>query len=268
MKKNDMLTIIGLIVAWVLVIYGIAAAGGNAKAYIDVASIAITGGGSIGAVLISYEMKDIKRLGKVISKAFKEDASSKTDIVLNFTEMSRKARREGLLSLEDDISSIENTFTKKALSMVVDGIEPEAIKEIMALEIEQLETRHSQGSAMLKSLGAYAPAFGMCGTLIGLIQMLSAGMDDATTLTKGMGAALITTFYGSLIANLIALPIAAKLDNKTALEVANMEMIVEGVIAIQSGANPRIVEDKLLAYLSPGEKETFKVESGGEVDNG
>ncbi|WP_010292391.1 motility protein A [Clostridium senegalense] len=267
MKKNDMLTIIGLIVAWVLVIYGIMDAGGNAKIYIDVASIAITGGGSIGAVLISYEMKDIKRLGKVIGKAFKEDANSKTDIVLNFTEMSRKARREGLLSLEDDISSIENPFTKKALSMVVDGIEPEAIKEIMALEIEQLETRHSQGSAMLKSWGAYAPAFGMCGTLIGLIQMLS-DMNDADALTKGMGAALITTFYGSLIANLIALPIAAKLDNKTALEVANMEMIVEGVIAIQSGANPRIVEDKLLAYLSPAEKETFKVESGGEVENG
>lgn len=267
MKKNDMLTIVGLVVAWGLVAFGILSGGGGFGIYIDLPSVAITVGGSIGGVLIANPLSNFKRIGKVLGAAFKEDVNSKKDIVLLFTEMSRKARREGLLSLEDDIAGVEDPFTKKALSMVVDGVEPDAIKEIMALEIEQLEERHNQGSGMMKSWGAFAPAFGMCGTLIGLIQMLS-DMSDAETLTKGMGAALITTFYGSLVANLIALPIAAKLDFKTAQEVANMEMIVEGVIAIQSGANPRVIEDKLLAYLSPDEKEAFRAESGGEADNG
>lgn len=261
MKKNDMLTLIGFIVAWGLVAYGIVVGGGALKLYVDLPSIAITGGGSIGALLISYPMKDIKILGKVFMEAFKEDTTSKKDIVVLFTTLSRKARKEGLLSLEDDISGIEDPFTKKALSMVVDGVEPEAIKEIMALEIDQLSVRHGQGSAMLKSLGAYAPAMGMTGTLIGLIQMLG-NMTDSDALAKGMGAALITTFYGSLIANIMAIPVAQKLDLKTELEVGNMEMIVEGVIAIQSGANPRVIEDKLVAYLSPTEKEAFKAEAG------
>lgn len=265
MKKQDMLTVIGLIVAWALVIIGMLA-GGNIAIFLDSASFAITIGGSVGALLVSYPAREIKRLTKVIIEAFKENNISKLEIVNLFTELSKKARREGLLSMEDDIANIEDPFTRKALGMVVDGIEADSIKEIMNLEIAELEKRHSEGTAMLKSLAAYGPAFGMCGTLIGLIQMLS-NMTDSANLTKGMGAALITTFYGSLLANLIAIPLAQKLDGKTEQEVNCMEMIVEGVLAIQSGVNPRVIEDKLAAYLSPQEKQQLSTASGEVAQN-
>jgi len=255
-KKQDLLTVIGLVTAIALMILGMLG-GSSLMVFYDPFSIAITVGGSVGALLISYPMKEIKRLGKVIVETFKEETTSKVDTITLFTNLSRKARREGLLSLEDDIANIEDEFTRKALNMVVDGIEPEAIKEIMQLEIVELEKRHEDGSAMLKSLGAYGPAFGMLGTLIGLIQML-ADMNDAANLTKGMGKALITTFYGSILANIIAIPMAQKLDYKTAQEVNGTELTIEGVIAIQSGVNPRIVEDKLSAYLSPSERAEIK----------
>lgn len=264
-KKQDLLTIIGLATTIALMLLGMSG-GSSLSIFYDAESIAITVGGSIGALLISYPMREIKRLGKVIIETFKEQATSKVDTITLFTNLSRKARREGLLSLEDDIAGIEDEFTRKALNMVVDGIEPEAIKEIMQLEITELEKRHEDGSAMLKSLGAYGPAFGMLGTLVGLIQMLT-DMEDSSNLTKGMGTALITTFYGSILANMIAIPMAQKLDYKTAQEVNSMEMIIEGVIAIQSGVNPRIVEDKLSAYLSPSEREEAKAKgvTGNEV---
>lgn len=265
MKKNDFLTLIGFLVATVLVVIGM-----NSKAgYIifwDPLSIYITVGGAVGALLMAFPVSEFKRLGKVLMQVMKAEDISKFDTINLFINLSRKARREGLLSLEDDISQIENDFIKKALNMVVDGIEPEAIKEIMELEIQEMEKRHYDASSVFKTLGAYAPAMGMIGTLIGLIQML-ADLSDASNLAKGMGKALITTFYGSVVANMVAMPIASKLDYKTAQEVGTRQMIIEGVLAIQSGVNPRIIEDKLVAYLSPTEKKQYYTTSvsGEEV---
>lgn len=263
--KKDFLTLIGFVVATALMIIGM-----NSKAgYIifwDPLSIYITVGGAIGALLMAFPMSEFKRLGKVLMQVMKAEEISKFDTINLFINLSRKARREGLLSLEDDISQIESEFIRKALNMVVDGIEPESIKEIMTLEINEMEKRHYDASSVFKTLGAYAPAMGMIGTLIGLIQML-ADLSDASNLAKGMGKALITTFYGSVVANLIAMPIASKLDYKTAQEVGTRQMIIEGVLAIQSGVNPRIIEDKLVAYLSPTEKKQYNatVAASGEV---
>lgn len=260
MKKNDMMPIIGFVTAIALLIFGMTSQSGYGI-FIDPKSMAITVGGSIGGLMISYPMNEFKRIGKTIAQIFKEGEISKIETINLFIDLSRKARREGLLSLEDSIADIQSDFIKKSLNMVVDGIEPESIKEIMTLEINSMEKRHYEASAVFKTLAAFGPAFGMLGTLIGLIQML-VSLSDVSNLTSGMGKALITTFYGSMLANLIALPISTKLDYKTDQEVSAMEMIIEGVLAIQSGVNPRIIEDKLIAYLSPAEKAEFKKNSG------
>jgi len=268
-KKNDFLTIIGFIAASALIIIGMKSNAGY-LVFWDPLSIYITVGGAIGTLLMAYPMSEFKRLGKVIIQVMKEQELSKFETISLFTNLSRKARREGLLSLEDEISQIQNEFIKKAMNMVVDGIEPESIREIMTLEINEMEKRHNDAAAVFKTLGAYAPAMGMLGTLIGLIQML-ADLTDSSNLAKGMGKALITTFYGSIVANVIALPIAAKLEYRSAQEIGTRQMIIEGVLAIQSGVNPRIIEDKLVAYLSPDERKkyyTVAVNSEGVAENG
>ncbi|MEG1256023.1 motility protein A [Clostridium sp.] len=252
MKKNDMLTGIGFIIAMALVVYGMMT-GGSLKLFFDVPSLAITVGGSFGAILMAYPIEEVKRFLKVGSQAFKAEALSKVDNVTLFVNLSKKARRDGLLSLEEDIQGIDNEFIKKGLNMIVDGIEPESIRDIMTLEIKELEKRHEDASSMFSTWGAYAPAMGMIGTLIGLIQML-ANLTDSANLASGMGKALITTFYGSMLANLIVIPIAGKLNYKTAKEVNSMEMMIEGVLSIQSGVNPRIIEDKMVVYLSPEDR--------------
>lgn len=252
MKKADILTGIGIVICFAVVIYGILI-GGSIMLFWDVASIYITFGGSIAALLMTYSLDEVKNMGKLFVEAFKETKSSTMEIILQFTDISKKARREGLLSLEDDISQIDDQFLKKGLQMVVDGIEPEMIKEILELEIGEMETRHARGAGIFTAWGAYGPAFGMLGTLIGLIQML-ANVSDVNSITKGMGVALITTFYGSVIANMICLPISSNLREKSAKEVGEREMKLEGILAIQSGVNPRIVEEKLMTYLPPKEK--------------
>lgn len=269
MKKNEFLTVIGFIAAVALMIYGMKSSAGY-LVFWDPLSVYITVGGAIGTLLMAYPMGEFKRLGKVTMQVMKEPELSKLETITLFTTLSRKARREGLLSLEEDISQIGNDFIKKAMNMVVDGIEPESIKEIMILEINEMEKRHSDAASVFKTLGAYAPAMGMLGTLIGLIQML-ADLTDSSNLAKGMGKALITTFYGSIVANMIALPIAAKLEYRSAQEIGTRQMIIEGVLAIQSGVNPRIIEDKLVAYLSPDErKKYYTVAASGEgvAENG
>lgn len=253
MKKSDSLTAVGLILGTILMIFGMILGGSSLKIFWDFASVIITVGGSFAALLITYPLDDVKNIGKLFMEAFKENNSSSKEIIINFAELSKKARREGLLSLEEDISQMEDQFLKKGLQMVVDGIEPETIREIMELEIGEMESRHGKGAGIFIAWGAYGPAFGMLGTLIGLIQML-ANLSDVANIASGMGKALITTYYGSILANLICNPIAANLQQKSAKEVSEREMMLEGVLAIQSGVNPRIVEEKLMTYLPPKEK--------------
>lgn len=266
MKRQDMLTLLGLLAGTGLMIYGMLSGGGTFKMFFDPASIAITVGGSFSALLINYPLNEFKRLVKVLVQSFKETSMAGLDIINEFGELSKKARREGLLSLEDDIDKVEDAFLKKGLQMVVDGIEPETIREILELEIGEMEKRHKDGSDMLRSWAAYAPAFGMLGTLIGLIQML-ANLNDPSALGPGMGKALITTYYGSLIANLIMNPMAANLTYKSGRESTIREMMLEGILAIQSGVNPRIVEEKLVSYLNPlDKKQYYTLQAASEVE--
>jgi len=263
MKKHDSLTTIGIITAFGLTLWGMASGGTSLKIFFDPASIAITVGGSFAALLIAYPISAMKRVTKVIVQSFKESTSSSIEIIKSFKNLSKKARKDGILSLEDDMEEITNEFSKKGIQMVVDGLEPETIKEIMEIEIDEMERRHIDGINMLKSWAAYAPAFGMLGTLIGLIQML-ANLSDPSALASGMGKALITTFYGALLANLVLVPMAQNLTYKTTIEVNNCEMMLEGILSIQSGVNPRIIEEKLISYLSPIDRVKL-IEDGAKI---
>lgn len=261
MKKTDILTGIGLFIGIGLMIFGMQSGNTPLKRFWDISSVAITLGGSISAVLIAYPLDEFKKFGTLIVQSFKEPKLSKIETITRFSELSKKARREGLLSLEDAINELEDDFLKKGLQMVVDGIEADSIKEILELEIAGMEERHSTSASMFTTWGAFAPGFGMLGTLIGLIQMLQ-NLTDASTIAQGMGKALITTFYGSLIANIFASPIAQNLNAKSKKEVMMREMMLEGILAIQSGVNPRIVEDKLKSYLSPKERLEYAAAHG------
>ncbi|WP_027633932.1 motility protein A [Clostridium hydrogeniformans] len=262
MKKLDLMTVIGLIFGVTVILYGILV-GGSIMSFWDFGSVLITICGSFAALMINYPIGEFKNIFKVMAQSFTETTFSKNEIINNFIVLSRKARREGLLSLEDETNSIEDPYFKKGLQMVIDGVEPENIKEILELEITEMEARHSTGYSMVRSWGGYAPAFGMIGTLIGLIQML-VNLDDSSKIASGMAVALITTFYGAFLANMLFNPMASKLQVKSNKEIAVKEMILEGVLSIQSGVNPRIIEEKLLCYLSPKEKVSYYASSPKE----
>lgn len=253
MKKSDKLTLIGVICGIAMVVWGMMGPSGM-FIFLDFQSLAITLGGSFSALLVTYSFNDIKRVGLLIKQSMRENSSSGVELTAQFAEVSKKARKEGLLSLEDEINSIDDEFMKKGLQMVVDGIEPETISEILELEIEQMEERHKVGVSLMRTWGEYAPAFGMVGTLIGLIKMLANLGGDVSAIADGMSVSLITTFYGALFANLFFLPIGNNLELKSNQEVQRKEMMLEGILAIQSGVNPRIVEEKLLTYIKPVEK--------------
>lgn len=258
MKKKDTATYFGFLAGIFAILVGMALDGGQIKLsglrlFWDLPSVFITVVGSFCSVAIAFPMADIKRLTLTLKNAFIDKQLSGKDIIQKFVELSKKARREGLLSLESEIETIDDSFIKSGIQMVVDGIEPETIRDIMELEIGEMEKRHVMGINILKAWAGYGPAYGMIGTLIGLVQML-ANLNDPTALGPGMSKAIITSFYGSIMANFIFGPLANKLEVKSGDEAGRREMMLEGVLALQAGVNPRIIEDKLKAYLSPKER--------------
>lgn len=246
------ITTLGGIVAGIgLIILGIVQKG-DISSFIEVSSILIVFGGTVASTVISYPLKQIKTLGKVIGLAFKKsdiDLNKDLDLII---DLAQKARREGLLALEDAVDKIDNRFLQKGGRLLVDGCDPELIKSIMEAELDFLQERHAQGRSMLETMSAFAPAYGMIGTLIGLINMLK-NLSDADTLGPNMSVALITTFYGVLLANLVFSPLAKKLKARSSKEYYQKQMFLEGLLSIQDGENPRIIREKLTAFLAPNE---------------
>ncbi len=245
----DLATVIGLGLAVMMVVGGIVV-GGEPGAFIDIPSVLIVIGGSLGVTIMSNPLERAKKLAAVLKNAFFTKPIDLVSLVQTLVSFAEKARREGLLALEEDVSKLDDEFLKKGIQLVVDGTDPELVKSILDTEIGLLESRHADNKALFDTLGEMAPAFGMLGTLIGLIQMLK-NLDNPDALGPGMAVALITTFYGSFIANVFAIPISKKLAARTAQEVLARELIVEGVLSIQAGENPRIVEEKLKVFLPP-----------------
>jgi chemotaxis protein MotA len=248
----DIATIVGIFVAFGLVIAAIAK---DIMVFVDIPSVLIVFGGTIGAVLICYPLNQVLGVVGVIKKTFLFKLDSPADIIARFMDYANKARREGILSLEPLLKDIQDDFLRKGLQLTVDGMEPQAIQEILETEIAYLEERHQTGADILATFGTYAPALGMIGTVIGLVLMLKT-MNDPSSIGPSMAVALITTFYGAVLANLVFNPMAAKLKNRSKEEVLIRGMILEGILCISKGENPRIIEEKLNSYLPPKQRKT------------
>ncbi|MBF7096314.1 motility protein A [Alkalibacter mobilis] len=257
MKKN-FTAIIGLVAGFALIVISILMSG-DIQSFVSLSSIVVTLGGSFCALLISFPLKDLMKLPKILKMLVIEPENDRKRLILIFSELARKARRDGLLALEDDIATMDDEFMISGLQMVVDGIDPDIIREILTLKMETTERRHRMGQNIFTKWGELSPAFGMLGTLIGLIVML-ANLQDASSIGTGMAVALITTFYGSLTANLVFIPVASNLSVQTNEEMFSKEMAIEGIIEIQAGTNPRILEEKLMTYLSPEDHLVLKEE--------
>ncbi|MBO8156506.1 MAG: flagellar motor protein MotP [Bacillaceae bacterium] len=256
MKRSDILTPIGIFLGSTMILLGIYTNGGlgGAALFIQISSVIIVLGGLIAALLINFNLDEMKLLGKVLREAFRKNEHNLRELIDLFIKLSETARREGLLALENEVEEVEDPFIRKGVLLAVDGIEPEVINDIMTAEITAMEERHQRGRAILEKAGQYAPAWGMIGTLIGLVLMLN-NLTQPETLGPSMAVALLTTFYGTVLANLVFLPMAAKLENKTDQEVFMKQIVIEGIIGVQSGQNPKILEEKLSAFLPEEDKE-------------
>lgn len=248
----DLATILGLLLSFGLVISAMMS-GGSIMTFIDIPSAMIVLGGTLGATLVNYPLPVVLKLMKVVMKAFFAKAPSPDTVIDQFMDYANRARREGILSLEPVVKSLEDAYLKKGLQLTVDGLEPSAIEAIMEAEISSREARHGQGVELVLALATYGPALGMIGTVIGLVQMLQ-NMSDPSAIGPAMAVALITTFYGAVIANLVFSPLAGKLKLRSKEEVNIMEMQLEGIVAIARGENPRIIQEKLSSYLPPQQR--------------
>ena len=243
----DITTVGGMLVGFACVIISIMLSG-NVMDYVDGASVFIVFGGVIAATAASYPMSTLKTLMKVIGNAFTAknvDLQKDVDMIIDVANI---ARREGILALEESIKDTEDAFLKKGIMLIIDGSDPELVRSIMETELAFIKERHSSGQAVLLQMSAFSPAFGMAGTLIGLINMLQT-LDDMASLGPNMSVALVTTFYGVLLANLIFTPMAKKLKAQSDEEYLRKELILEGILSIQDGENPRIIREKLNAFL-------------------
>lgn len=253
----DLSTIIGICAAFGLMLMAILQ-GGPLTIFINVPSILIVVGGTIGNTLVHYPFGDVFEALNVAKKTILHKEMPINALIEQLMDFANKARKEGILALQSSMESVEDDFLKKAMQMAVDGQEPETLRSMLDTEIEYIQIRHSKGADIFTSIAGYAPAMGMVGTLIGLVQMLQT-MDDPAAIGPAMAVALLTTFYGAVIANVVCSPMAGKLKNRSASEVLIKTLTIEGMQSILSGENPRIMEQKLHAFIAPKLREsTFK----------
>lgn len=249
----DWTTLLGLVAGLVLTVVSIVI-DGEIGPFLHLPSAVLVLGGSLAATVISFSAEQLRNVPAVLRVAFEKRTHPEARVVERLVGLAQKARREGLLALEDEVDPDEDPFLHRGLQLVVDGADPEMVRNILEIELIALEERHRMGQSMFQTLGTYAPAFGMMGTLVGLIQMLRS-LDDPSQLGPAMALAILTTLYGVLLANLVFLPIAAKLKLKSNKEIQLNEVVVEGILSIQAGENPRIIERKLSAFLGVKERE-------------
>ncbi len=263
----DIASLIGFLMCLGMLLFGIISAAGlkGFGSYLDLASAIITFGGALFAVMTSYSMKDFVSGLKSITLIFKAPAVNTSDLIKKIIDLSNVARKEGLLSLEESASDMDEPFLKKGVLLVVDGTDPELVRGILETEMDCIDSRHKNTAGFWETLGSMGPAWGMIGTLVGLVNMLN-NMSDASSIGPSMAVALITTLYGSLLANWICAPTAAKLKADNAVEMMQKQVMIEGLLSIQAGENPRVIEEKLKSFLSPKDRESAG--SGGDEGEG
>lgn len=262
----DIASLLGIILGAVMVVFGIISGKAGASAltnFYDLPSIIITIGGSLCGVLGAHKVPDFINGFKGFSLAIKAQKQDAGEVIKNIIDLSNVARKEGLLALDEASNGVEDPFLKKGLMLVVDGTEPELARGIMETELVCIEQRHKKVIGFWDKWGELAPAWGMIGTLIGLVNMLK-DLSDPNSIGPNMAVALLTTLYGSLIANWLCNPISCKLKENNDNEIMMKEVMVEGLLSIQAGENPRVIEEKLKSFLAPKLRETLDEGAGGE----
>ncbi len=253
----DIATLIGLVLVIVAMLMGI---GSNMSSFINIPSLIIVVVGDLAAVIISFPLsKTINSAKKALSVVLFRKDPNYVNIVRSLVSFSEKARKEGLLALEDDLANVEDEYMKKGLQLVIDGTDPELVRGVMEAEMDVTASSYNDIKALFDAVAEFGPSYGMLGTLIGLVILLK-NLSNPDTLGPSMAVALITTFYGSLIANSVGTPMAHKVEVVAADKLLEMQIVLEGVLSIQAGDNPRLLEEKLKVFLSAKDKAALAAE--------
>jgi chemotaxis protein MotA len=255
----DISSLIGVFGAFGMIVFSVVVGGGRLSAILDLPSFLMVVLGSYFALLLSSSLSDGLGIFSLLGRTFQVPVFNEQGIITKLMAFSDKARREGLLALEDELEDLDDEFMKKGLRLVVDGTDAAIIRDLMELELSQMQGRHADKIGLVSQWGALAPGLGMLGTVIGLIGMLQ-NLDDKAAIGPNMALALVTTLYGSMVANLLMIPFVAKLKSHDAKESMAREMVIEGVLSIQAGDNTRILAMKLLAYLNPTDRKAVEAE--------
>lgn len=259
----DIATLAGMIIGVVMVIFGAGGLGVIKESFMDIPSVIITIGGSVGGVIASNKLPVVISSIKAITLTFKQPNADAGEAIKHIIDLSNIARKEGLLALEEAANGIEDEFLKKGIMLVVDGTDPELVRGILETDLGCVEARHKTTVSVWEKWAELGPAWGMIGTLIGLVKMLK-DLTDPASIGPNMAVALLTTLYGSLIANWLCNPTASKLKVNNELEMMVKEITVEGLLSIQAGENPRVIEEKLKSFLAPSAREGMNGGEGGE----
>lgn len=247
-------TIIGLIIAFGALMASVILDGGDLKALVNESAALIVFGGTFGAAIVSFPKEQILGLPKLIARAvFDKSTMNEMDTIALMARLSEKARREGLLSLEEETQGIDDSYLQRGAQLIIDGTDPDVVKSILELDLRQMQRRHEMSYGILEAMGGYAPTMGILGAVMGLIRVLGE-LHDPSNLGPAIAVAFVATLYGVGSANLLWLPLGAKLKMQSEQELLIRELMLEGLLAIQAGENPRIVQEKLFGFLRPSQR--------------
>jgi chemotaxis protein MotA len=247
----DLNTVIGVCLAFALILFAMAVGPGGLAIFVHIPSLMIVLGGTIAVTMMAFQSADLKPILKVVMVTAIRKSSTPTEEIERIVVYANLARKEGLLALETKLQDVDDAFFAKGIQLVIDGFSAETVRDIMELEADWQHERHDTGKRILDQMGAFAPAFGMIGTLVGLVQMLQ-DLSDPSAIGTGMATALLTTLYGAMSANMVFLPLAGKLEMVAKTESLLRNLMIEGVVAVQSGEKPQLIKEKLKGFLSPG----------------
>lgn len=254
----DLATVIGLLLAWGAILGALFMEGGKVEDLVNPSALLIVLGGTLGATIVSFSLKQLFGMPAILRKAFFCKDTDQAEIIKTLVQFARRARKDGILALESEARRVDNDFLRMGVQLVVDGVPSEMVREILETEIVSLQDRHKVGENIFATMGGFAPTLGIIGTVMGLIHML-AGLNEPGRMGPAIAAAFIATLYGVAFANLVFLPIGSKLKARTTEEIIAYDMIVEGILSIQAGDNPRMVEAKIMAFLPPKRRESLQL---------
>lgn len=253
----DLTTVLGLLVGICALLASVILEGGHISSLFSLPAFVVIGGGTLGATAIGFTLDELKTVPTLLRIAFKNETHDVAGLIAILVSFAEKARREGLLALEEDLTAIDDKFLKKGMQLVIDGTDAELVRSIMETELAFIQERHHKGASIFEAAGGYAPTMGIIGTVMGLVHVLG-NLSDTETLGPSIATAFLATFYGIGFANIFFLPLAGKLKNRSAHQVLVYEITLEGILSVQAGDNPRIVAEKLEAFLAPQKRNNLQ----------